>query len=61
MKVLKAGFDTSEKTLMERIMGIIESGSILYPNRIPHVLEKTHIGRDVAFRVKNPAQNDVPV
>lgn len=59
MKVLKAEFDTSEKTLMERIVGIIESSSILYPNQIPHILEKTQMGRDVAFRVKNPAQNEI--
>lgn len=58
MKTLKNQFDTSEKTLMERLQGIVESESVLYPNRIPHVLVKTHVGRDVAFRVKNPAQNE---
>lgn len=58
MKTLRSQFDTSEKTLMERLQAIVESASVLYPNRIPHVLIKTQIGRDVAFRVKNLAQNE---
>ncbi len=58
MKILKTAFDTSEKTLMERLQRIVESGDVLYPNRIPHVLIKTNVGRDVTFQIRNPAQNE---